>query len=124
MWGLHPARLSSSLRTLFARGYSGPGTDSAATCSSSSAEAAASPHLPWGAHPSYVQGAYDRDNRFYIDWDPISRDEGAVQAWLRNWVYGLDGRAAYVEKLGAERVASLRPSGPAPSASVDYGQYR
>ena len=24
---------------------------------------------PWGAHPSYVQGAYDRDNRFYLDWD-------------------------------------------------------
>ncbi len=79
---------------------------------------------PWGAHPSYVQGAYDRDNRFYIDWDPISRDEGAVQAWLADWVYGLDGRASYVQKLGAERVASLRPSGTAPSGSVDYGQYR
>ena len=38
---------------------------------------------PWGAHPSYVQGAYDRDNRFYLDWDPISRDEAATQAWLR-----------------------------------------
>jgi len=25
---------------------------------------------PWGAHPSYVQGHYDRDNRFYRDWDP------------------------------------------------------
>ena len=35
---------------------------------------------PFGAHPSYVQGAYDRDNRFYLDWDPISRDEGRVQA--------------------------------------------
>ena len=47
---------------------------------------------PWGAHPSYVQGAYDRDNRFYLDWDPITRDEDAVQAWLRDWVYDLDGR--------------------------------
>ncbi len=79
---------------------------------------------PWGAHPSYVQGAYDRDNRFYLDWDPISRDEAAVQAWLRDWVFDLDGRAAYIEKLGTERVASLRPSGPAPSGSVDYGEYR
>jgi glutaconate CoA-transferase, subunit A len=79
---------------------------------------------PWGAHPSYVQGSYDRDNRFYLDWDPISRDEAAVQAWLRAWVYDLDGRAAYLEKLGAERVASLRPSGAAPSGSVDYGEYR
>ena len=78
---------------------------------------------PFGAHPSYVQGMYDRDNRFYRDWDPISRDEAAVQAWLRDWVYDLDGRAAYVEKLGAERVASLKPSGSAPSGSVDYGAY-
>ena len=61
---------------------------------------------PFGAHPSYVQGMYDRDNPFY-----------------RDWVYDLDGRAAYVEKLGPERVASLRPTGSAPSGSVDYGAY-
>jgi glutaconate CoA-transferase subunit A len=78
---------------------------------------------PLGAHPSYVQGAYDRDNRFYLDWDPISRSEEATQAWLREWVFDLDGRAAYVEKLGAARVASLKP-GPAPSGVVDYGDYR
>jgi glutaconate CoA-transferase, subunit A len=79
---------------------------------------------PFGAHPSYVQGAYDRDNRFYLDWDAITRDEDALQAWLGDWVYDLDGRAAYVEKLGAERVASLRPSASAPSGVVDYGEYR
>jgi glutaconate CoA-transferase, subunit A len=79
---------------------------------------------PWGAHPSYVQGAYDRDNRFYLDWDPISRSEEATQAWLDEWVRGVSGRAEYVEKLGAERVAALRPSAAAPSGSVDYGEYR
>jgi glutaconate CoA-transferase subunit A len=78
---------------------------------------------PFGAHPSYVQGAYDRDNRFYLDWDPISRDEVKTQAWLAEWVYGLPDRSAYVERLGAERIASLRP-GAAPSGSVDYGSYR
>jgi glutaconate CoA-transferase subunit A len=78
---------------------------------------------PWGAHPSYVQGAYDRDNRFYLDWDAISRDEDALQAWLREWVYDLDGRAAYLDKLGAERIGGLRP-GSAPSGSVEYGAYR
>ena len=80
-------------------------------------------HEPLGAHPSYVQGAYDRDNRFYLDWDPISRDEAAIQAWLDEWVRGVAGRGEYVKKLGAERVAALRP-GPAPSGSVDYGDYR
>jgi glutaconate CoA-transferase subunit A len=79
---------------------------------------------PWGAHPSYVQGAYDRDNQFYLDWDPISRDEAATQAWLAEWVHGVSGRAEYLDKLGPERVASLRPSGAAPSGSVDYGEYR
>ena len=78
---------------------------------------------PFGAHPSYVQGAYDRDNRFYLDWDAITRDEASIQAWLRDWVYELDGRPAYVEKLGSERIAGLKP-GSAPAASVDYGDYR
>jgi len=79
---------------------------------------------PFGAHPSYVQGAYDRDNHFYRDWESISRDAAATAAWMDEWVYGVSGRAEYVEKLGAERVASLRPSGKAPSGSVDYGVYK
>jgi glutaconate CoA-transferase subunit A len=78
---------------------------------------------PFGAHPSYVQGSYDRDNRFYLAWDPISRDRAATEAWLQDWVYGLSGRAEYREKLGPERVASLRPARPAMSGSVDYGVY-
>jgi glutaconate CoA-transferase subunit A len=79
---------------------------------------------PFGAHPSYVQGAYDRDNRFYRDWDAIAREGATTQAWLDEWVYGVSGRAEYVDKLGAERVASLKPSGEAPSGSVDYGVYK
>jgi glutaconate CoA-transferase subunit A len=79
---------------------------------------------PWGAHPSYVQGAYDCDNHFYRDWEGISRDAAATQAWLDERLYGVSGRAEYMEKLGAERVAALRPSGSAPSGSVDYGTYK
>jgi glutaconate CoA-transferase subunit A len=79
---------------------------------------------PWGAHPSYVQGSYDRDNRFYRDWDGIARQAATTKAWLDEWVYGVSGRAEYMEKLGAERVAELLPSGSAPSGSVDYGIYK
>jgi len=78
---------------------------------------------PFGAHPSFAQGHYDRDNAFYRDWDPISRDPARLEAWLDEWVRGLDGRAAYVERLGADRIDQLRPD-PRPSGSVDYGSYR
>ncbi|HET7181056.1 MAG TPA: CoA-transferase, partial [Candidatus Limnocylindrales bacterium] len=77
---------------------------------------------PYGAHPSYVQGAYDRDNRFYLDWDAITKDEDAIQAWLREWVLEVEDRAGYLEKLGADRIAGLKP-GSAPSGSVEYGRY-
>jgi glutaconate CoA-transferase subunit A len=78
---------------------------------------------PFGAHPSFAQGHYDRDNAFYRDWDPISRDPARLEAWLDEWVRGLDGRAAYVERLGAARIEQLRPD-TRPSGSVDYGSYR
>ena len=65
---------------------------------------------PFGAHPSYAQGYYDRDNRFYIDWDAISRDAAALDAWLDEWVHGVSGRAEYLEKLGAG-ASRLPPAG-------------
>jgi glutaconate CoA-transferase subunit A len=38
--------------------------------------------VPGGARPSYAQGYYDRDNRYYRDWDAISRDRARFAAWL------------------------------------------
>jgi glutaconate CoA-transferase, subunit A len=47
---------------------------------------------PRGAHPSYAQGYYDRDNAFYVAWDEISRDRQTFLAWMREHV---------VERAGA-----------------------
>jgi glutaconate CoA-transferase subunit A len=80
-------------------------------------------HEPYGAHPSYVQGAYDRDNAFYREWDAISRDAAATDAWLKEWVYDLPDRAAYVAKFGAAYFKKITPTS-APSGAVDYGDYR
>ena len=80
-------------------------------------------HEPFGAHPSYVQGAYDRDNAFYREWDTISRDAVATEAWLKEWVYDLPDRAAYVAKFGDAYFKRLTPTS-APSGVVDYGDYR
>jgi glutaconate CoA-transferase subunit A len=79
-------------------------------------------HEPKGCHPSFAQGYYDRDNRFYIDWDVISRDADTLDAWLKEWVHGTGSHAEYVEKLGAERWRALEP-GEAWSEPVNYGKY-
>jgi glutaconate CoA-transferase subunit A len=76
-----------------------------------------------GAHPSYAQGYYDRDNRFYLEWDAISRDPRRLAAWLDEWVHGTATHAEYLAKLGEARWAELTPA-PAPSGAVDYGDYR
>jgi glutaconate CoA-transferase subunit A len=73
---------------------------------------------PWGAHPSYAQGYYDRDNEFYLGWERISRDPAALAAWLDTHVYEVQDRGEYLERLGGlERLrADTRVS-----AGVNYG---
>jgi glutaconate CoA-transferase subunit A len=53
---------------------------------------------PWGAHPSYAQGYYDRDNAFYVAWEEISRDGAKLQRYLDDFVYGVSDRAGYLAK--------------------------
>ena len=38
--------------------------------------------VPGGAHPSYTQGYYKRDNAFYEAWDEVSRDRDSFKAWM------------------------------------------
>ena len=38
--------------------------------------------VPGGAHPSYAQGHYKRDNAFYEAWDEIARDRDSFKAWM------------------------------------------
>ena len=42
--------------------------------------------VPGGAHPSYVQGHYSRDNRFYIEWNRISSDRERFLDWIDEFV--------------------------------------
>jgi glutaconate CoA-transferase subunit A len=41
---------------------------------------------PFGAHPSYAHGYYDRDNDFYVAWDGISRERDTFLAWMQRHV--------------------------------------
>lgn len=74
---------------------------------------------PWGAHPSYAQGYYDRDNRFYVEWDKVAREESSLKKYLDEFVYGVDDRAGYMRKNPglAERLKAKALM----SAGVNYG---
>ena len=78
---------------------------------------------PFGAHPSYVQGYYDRDNDFYVAWDRVSRSAEGLKAYLDEWVHDVSGRDAYMKKHGAALEQHLKPE-PHPARPVDYGLYR
>ena len=77
-------------------------------------------HEPWGCHPSYVQGHYDRDNDFYVAWEDVSKDPATYAKWLEEWVYGVEDRAGYVKKLG-DAVTSRLKARPRRAEGVDYG---
>ncbi len=77
---------------------------------------------PFGAHPSYAQGYYDRDNDFYVEWDAISRERASLEKYLDEWVYGFSTRAEYVEKM-RERLDKLKPA-PSFAPGVNYGEYK
>jgi len=78
---------------------------------------------PRACHPSYAQGYYDRDNRFYVEWDAIARDPARLEEWLDQWVYSLSSHQDYVAKLGEERWAQLTPT-ERWSEPVNYGGYK
>lgn len=74
---------------------------------------------PWGCHPSFAQGYYDRDNDFYVNWRNISKDAAKFNAYLEEWVYGLKNRAEYVAKMG-EALTRLKAK-PQFCEPVNYG---
>ncbi|WP_273742101.1 CoA transferase subunit A [Natrinema soli] len=78
---------------------------------------------PYGSHPSYAQGYYGRDNEAYIEWTEIASDVDRVEAWLDEWVYGVENRREYVEKLGVDRLLDLKPDRDY-ATPVDMGVYR
>jgi glutaconate CoA-transferase subunit A len=58
--------------------------------------------VPHGAHPSYADGYYDRDNAFYEAWDPISRDRESFGEWMEKHVVGVEDFAEHLRGIGRE----------------------
>jgi len=62
---------------------------------------------PMGAHPSYADGYYDRDNAFYERWDPVSRDRDAFRAWMERHVLGTENFGEYMESVRREGMVAV-----------------
>lgn len=60
---------------------------------------------PGGAFPSYAQGYYDRDNRFYPAWDKIARNRDTFLAWMKRHVLDT-GNFAEFRRVLAETAAA------------------
>lgn len=58
--------------------------------------------VPGGAFPSYAHGYYKRSNKFYIDWDDISRERDTFLKWMDENVMrkGPEAFAQYAKKAG------------------------
>ena len=75
----------------------------------------------YGAHPSPVQGYYQRDNAFFRQYHEQTKTKADSEAWLQRWVYNVPDRRAYVNLLGACRVEELGVKQHAYAAQADFG---
>lgn len=75
---------------------------------------------PFGAHPSYAQGYYDRDNRFYVDWYNISKNQESMENYITDWILSISSRQEYLEKLGEDYLGKLKAKEQL-SVPVNYG---
>jgi glutaconate CoA-transferase subunit A len=78
-------------------------------------------HAPGGAHPSPVQGYYNRDHAYFTAYHQRTRTADEFTNWLGEQVLGVPDRAAYLERLGGARWRALSAKEQRLAAPVDYG---
>jgi glutaconate CoA-transferase, subunit A len=79
---------------------------------------------PWGAHPTEVLGHYNFDAAMYGLFNIADATAEGLEAWMDEWVYGCEDRAAYIDryigKFGSSALNSLKAK-PYYSAPANYG---
>ncbi len=78
-------------------------------------------HEPGGAHPSPIQGYYNRDHAFFHGYHQATRTREGFEQWITEWVMSVKNRTEYLAKLGDERWTALQRKDHRYAASVDYG---
>jgi len=76
---------------------------------------------PWGAHPSPIQGYYNRDHEKYTFYHHESKQREGYLKWLEKWVLGVKDRREYLALVGEEKMRSLLVKHHRKSMPVEYG---
>jgi len=76
---------------------------------------------PWGAHPSPIQGYYNRDHEKYAFYHHESKQREGYLKWLEKWVLGVKDRREYLTLVGEEKMKSLLVKHHRKSMPVEYG---
>lgn len=77
--------------------------------------------VPYGAYPTYVQGYYESDERWF-GWKGIAPEQEQAEAWLDEWVHDIADHTAFLQKVGIERLLGVR-SRTSPAVPVSMGEY-
>jgi hypothetical protein len=63
---------------------------------------------PFGSHPGELCYQYVRDEAQIKEWVDASVEAAGAQAYLEKYVYSVNDHQEYLEKVGRERLESLR----------------
>ncbi len=69
--------------------------------------------VPYGAHPFSCLHLYDQDREHLAEYAQAGRDEETFRRYMDRYVYGVPSHDAYLELIGAPRLAGLRQVGGA-----------
>jgi len=64
--------------------------------------------VPYGAHPTACRYFYDYDPVHLNLFKRVAKDDDSWQAYLEEWVYGLETWDAYLDKIGGAQLARIR----------------
>lgn len=64
--------------------------------------------IPWGAHPTGCFGCYETDGAFINTFFTSTRTQEGLDAWVQEWVHDLPDFDAYLNKVGLEKLETIR----------------
>ncbi len=64
--------------------------------------------VPYGAHPTACRFFYDYDPAHLNRYKAVAKDDEQFDAWMEEWVYGIESRDHYLDKVGGAQLARIR----------------